>query len=182
MFHAIIPSPFQTLAAHLKTLRNWCGGWDSKCQKCCRTLSRAHSLESGDDTDNKTRYETNDHERASQCQFALCACVCVCMHLCVKKSRQLVSSRCHDHRLRPHRCSAERFSWHSPHWPRPVCFWYCLCVRCTESLLWPCQSDHDSPHCVCVNQGWPFALCVPGNIGACVCVLRCRHGKSQSSC
>ncbi len=81
-------------------------------EKQWTVLCGEQGLESEESSDSKPRYKTNDHEIEAQlilsaCSLCECVCLCLCVFMCVKKSRQCVSRLCHDHRLRPHHCSAE---------------------------------------------------------------------------
>lgn len=71
-------------------------------------LCREQGLELEEGNDSEPRHKTNDHEIEAQLILSACSlCSCLCVFMSVKKSRQCVSRQCHDHRLRPHHCSAE---------------------------------------------------------------------------
>lgn len=123
-------------------------------------LYREQGLKSEGDSDSKPRYKTNDHEIETLLILSACSvCVRVCVQtVCVKAVSwsQIVASSL-----------LRRISWHWLHWPWPLCVCdVCVCVWMHECLAQPCQIRHDSAHCVCVNQGWPF-FCV------CVCRWEC---------
>ncbi len=139
-----------------------------------RCFTEEQGLESEQGSDSKPRYKTNDREIEAQLICLLFVYVCMCVYVCVCVCVP-IQTVCDKAVSWSQIVASSLLCWgdlagtgYSDH---GSCVCVCVCVY--ECLSQPCQISHDSAQRVCVRQGWPFSVCVPGNVCMRMCVYVC---------
>lgn len=152
-------------------------------------LYREQGLESEQGSDSKHRYKTNDHEIEAQLippACSLCALVSLCVYVCEEVQTVCVKAVSWSQIAASSLlCWGDLVGTGCTDRGSCVCVVVCLCMCMDLWVFVAALSDQPwlCPLRVCVNQGWPFSLCVPGIVCVYVRVrVRCcRQGKSLSS-